>query len=101
MIGLTDILAARVQSDTNLWDQIVTFFSFEHLTLIYGAVGAGLLGICCGLLGCFIVLRKMSLMGDSIGHAVLPGICVAFIIMQTKNALAIFILVFSPPLNTS
>jgi len=90
MIRSMDILAARVQSDTTFWDQVVTFFSFEHITIVYGAIGAALLGICCGLLGCFIVLRKMSLMGDSIGHSVLPGICVAFIIMQTKSAVAIF-----------
>ncbi|MHC4444998.1 MAG: metal ABC transporter permease [Planctomycetota bacterium] len=91
MMFMADILASRVQSDAGIWDQVVTFFSFQHVTLVYGAIGAMLLGICCGLLGCFIVLRKMSLLGDSIGHAVLPGICVAFIVMQTKHAAAIFV----------
>jgi len=90
MTGYADILAARVESDAGFFEQVVTFFSFEHASLIYGAVGSIMLGVCCGLLGCFIVLRKMSLMGDSIGHAVLPGICVAFIVMQTKYAPAIF-----------
>jgi ABC-type Mn2+/Zn2+ transport system permease subunit len=32
----------------------------------------------CALLGCFLVLRRMSLLGDAISHAVLPGIVIAF-----------------------
>ncbi|MFY7904871.1 MAG: metal ABC transporter permease, partial [Burkholderiaceae bacterium] len=34
----------------------------------------------CGLLGCFLVLRRLSLLGDSLGHAVLPGIAVGFLV---------------------
>jgi len=87
---LPEVLAARVQSTASLTEQLSTFFSFQHISLVYAALGAVLLGVCCGLLGSFIVLRRMSLLGDSIGHAVLPGICLAFVVMQTKNALAIF-----------
>lgn len=91
MTGPMHILASRATSDATLLEQVATFFSFQHVTLVYGAIGAVLLGVCCGLLGCFIVLRKMSLIGDSIGHAVLPGICVAFVIMRTKSVGAIFL----------
>ena len=34
----------------------------------------------CGLLGCFMVLRRMSMMGDAISHAVLPGLAGAFLL---------------------
>lgn len=34
----------------------------------------------CALLGTFLVLRKMAMVGDAISHAVLPGIAVAFLI---------------------
>lgn len=34
----------------------------------------------CGLLGNFLVLRKQSLMGDAIAHAVLPGLVLAFLV---------------------
>ena len=34
----------------------------------------------CALLGSFLVLRRMSLMGDALSHAVLPGLAVAFIL---------------------
>jgi zinc/manganese transport system permease protein len=37
------------------------------------AVGAGPLGV-------FLVLRRMSLMGDAIGHAVLPGVAVGYMV---------------------
>lgn len=38
-----------------------------------------LVGITCGVLGVFIVLRNMSLLGDALSHSVLPGIVIAFI----------------------
>lgn len=36
--------------------------------------------VACALVGCFLVLRRMSLMGDAMSHAVLPGLVVAFIL---------------------
>ncbi|MCB0688275.1 MAG: metal ABC transporter permease [Saprospiraceae bacterium] len=39
-----------------------------------------MVGIMCGILGCFIVLRNMALIGDALSHAILPGIVVAFMI---------------------
>lgn len=40
-----------------------------------------LVGITCGILGAFIVLRNMSLIGDALSHAVLPGVVVAFLLV--------------------
>jgi len=37
-------------------------------------------GIICGVIGCFIILRGMALMGDSISHAVLPGVAISFML---------------------
>lgn len=34
----------------------------------------------CGILGCYLVLRRLSLLGDAISHAILPGIAVAFLL---------------------
>src|SRR5690625_865972 len=39
-----------------------------------------LLGIACGMVGCFIVLRGLSLMGDAISHAVLPGVAISYLL---------------------
>lgn len=38
-----------------------------------------LVAVTCGILGCFLILRKMALVGDAISHAVLPGIALAFL----------------------
>lgn len=35
-------------------------------------------GIICGIIGSFIILRGMSLMGDAISHAVLPGVALSY-----------------------
>ncbi len=39
-----------------------------------------LVAITCGLLGCYLILRKMAMVGDAISHAVLPGIVIAYLI---------------------
>lgn len=39
-----------------------------------------LVGIMSGIVGSFIILRGMSLMGDAISHAVLPGVAVAYML---------------------
>ncbi len=38
----------------------------------------------CGLLGCFLLLRKMTMVGDAISHAVLPGIAIAYLITDSR-----------------
>lgn len=43
-------------------------------------LAAVLVGIICGVIGCFIILRGMALMGDAISHAVLPGVVVAYML---------------------
>ena len=43
-------------------------------------VTAIVIGIVSGAVGCFIILRRMSLMGDAISHAVLPGVALSFIL---------------------
>ncbi|WP_175637135.1 metal ABC transporter permease [Oceanobacillus sojae] len=39
-----------------------------------------MVGIICGIVGCFIVLRGLALMGDAISHAVLPGVAISFLL---------------------
>lgn len=47
------------------------------LNAVFSAI---ILGIVSGVLGSFIVLRKMSLMGDALSHAVLPGVALSYIL---------------------
>ncbi|MDN2565509.1 metal ABC transporter permease [Aquibium sp. A9E412] len=53
------------------------------------AIGAALLGIISGVLGCFAVLRKQSLLGDTLSHAALPGVCLGFIVAGARDLGAI------------
>ncbi len=39
-----------------------------------------MVGIICGAIGCFIILRGMALMGDAISHAVLPGVALSYML---------------------
>ncbi len=43
------------------------------------------------LLGNFLVLRRMSLLGDAISHAVLPGLAAAFIFTGQRQGLVMFV----------
>lgn len=48
---------------------------------IRAIITSSMVGITCGVLGAFIVLRNMSLIGDALAHAILPGIFIAFILV--------------------
>ena len=41
----------------------------------------------CALLGTFLVLRRLALLGDAISHAVLPGIALAFLLTGERTPL--------------
>ncbi|MCS7034922.1 MAG: metal ABC transporter permease [Phycisphaerae bacterium] len=53
--------------------------------------GAVLLGVACGVLGSFVVLRRQSLLGDAIGHAVLPGVVCGFLAAGEKSTPALML----------
>ena len=42
----------------------------------------------CGLIGNYLILRRMSLVGDAISHSVLPGIAIAFLVARSRNSFA-------------
>ncbi len=52
-------------------------------------IGTALLGGMSGVVGSFAVLRGRSLVGDMLAHAALPGICLAFMLLQTKSLLGL------------
>ena len=43
------------------------------------------------MLGGFIVVRRMALVGDALSHAVLPGVALGFLWNLTKDPVAIFV----------
>lgn len=52
----------------------------------------GILSACsCAILGNYLVLRKLSLMGDAISHAVLPGLAIAFLLTESRDTWPMFV----------
>jgi manganese/zinc/iron transport system permease protein len=60
-------------------------------TLRNVALGSALLGIVSGVLGSFAMLRKQGLLGDTLAHAALPGICIAFLLTGAKDQIVLLI----------
>lgn len=55
------------------------------------ALTAVFTAISCAVLGAFLVLRKMTMVGDAISHAVLPGIAIAYLLSQSRASLPMFL----------
>lgn len=72
--SLTAILAVSFRAD-DLW------------VIATGALAAS----SCGVLGCFLLLRRLALLGDAISHAVLPGLALAFMLTGTRDAFPMLI----------
>lgn len=47
--------------------------------------------LACMLPGCFLLLRRMSLMSDALSHAVLPGIAIGFLLTQSRGNVVMFL----------
>jgi manganese/zinc/iron transport system permease protein len=75
LIGITALIALLFLP----FSQLVLHVNYDY-TLRTVALGGAILGIVSGVLGCFAVLRRESLMGDALSHAALPGVGVAFLV---------------------
>lgn len=89
----TPAIAARVGDvvETDIWRQAIRFFSLSDPALRLSLIGAILLGLNCGMLGSFVVVRRMALVGDTLSHAVLPGVALGFLYSMTKDPLVILV----------
>ncbi|MEC3881261.1 metal ABC transporter permease [Parapedobacter sp. 10938] len=61
------------------------FFTFSDPNVRYVVLGNVLLASSAAMVGAFILLQKKALIGDAVSHAVLPGICAAFLFSGSKN----------------
>lgn len=66
-------------SGKSLWETL------GHYNTRIVLLGTTILGICGGVVGVFMLLRKRSLVGDVVGHASLPGIAIAFLVMEAAH----------------
>ena len=53
-------------------------------------LAGALCALAAALLGNFLVLRRLSMLGDAVSHAVLPGLAAAFFISHSRSSLPMF-----------
>jgi len=64
---------------------LIEFLSFTDPNVRYVLLGTLLLTASAAMIGTFALLKNKVLVGDAVAHAVLPGVCIAFIVTGTKN----------------
>ncbi|MCC5930820.1 MAG: metal ABC transporter permease [Cyclobacteriaceae bacterium] len=72
-------------------ERLAEFLSFSDPILLSVTLGVVLLSSTSAIVGTFTFLRKQALVGDAVAHSVLPGICLAFIIGESKNPIYLII----------
>lgn len=63
------------------------WYAIDSWIVLVGVLAAA----ACALPGNFLVLQRMSLMGDAISHSVLPGLAIAFMVTQARSSIAMFV----------
>lgn len=66
-------------------NSLAEFLSFSNPNITFVVIGSILLTGSSAIVGSFTFLNKKALIGDAIAHAVLPGICLGFLLSGTKN----------------
>lgn len=90
---LSQAYAAKIgEITTTTWsEQAIRFLGFKDASIQIALIGVILLGVCCGLLGSFLVVRQKALFGDTLSHAVLPGVVIGFLWNMEKNPLTLLV----------
>jgi manganese/zinc/iron transport system permease protein len=50
-----------------------------------------LVAVACGLIGNYLILRRMALVGDAISHSILPGLAIAFLVSNSRGSGVMFL----------
>jgi manganese/zinc/iron transport system permease protein len=72
---------AELSLELPAWDELLRVLTLQDYNTRVVIVGTTLLGLAAGLVGTFLILRKRALLSDTLSHATLPGIALAFIVV--------------------
>ena len=72
-------------------ETLIEFLTFKYPNIKYVVFGTILLSVSSAVVGCFTFIKKKSLVGDVVSHAVLPGICIAFLASGSKDPFLLII----------
>lgn len=56
------------------------FLPFQYDYMLKAMWVSALIAGVCGFLSCFVILKRWSLMGDALSHAIVPGVAIAYLI---------------------
>lgn len=70
-------------------ETLFDFLSFSDPNVRLVTLGTVVLGAAAAVVGSFAFLRKRSLVGDAVAHAILPGIVLAYVIGESKHPLVL------------
>ena len=74
------------------WQRVMVEPWVENLPTTFWIVLMGfLITAACGLIGNYLILRRMALVGDAISHSVLPGLAIAFLLAHSLSTLPMFL----------
>lgn len=89
------IFAARIpipfQQQTDWLAQLLGWPATDAQNAFWTIAVGALCAICCALAGCFLVLRRMSLLGDALSHSVLAGIAGTYLVTGSVEAIPMLI----------
>lgn len=74
----------------NMVSDIFNSFPTDPDSLWIMAIGS-LVATACALVGCYLVLRRLAMLGDAISHSVLPGIVLAFLVSESRHVVPMVI----------
>ncbi len=74
------------------WQRVLVEPWTENLSTTFWIVLMGfLITAACGLIGNYLILLRMALVGDAISHSVLPGMAIAFLLADSLSTLPMFL----------
>lgn len=73
------------------WQRVVVApWTTEFATFGWIMLMGFLVTAACGLVGNYLLLRRLALMGDAVSHSVLPGLVISFLFSQSRGTLPMF-----------
>jgi len=60
-------------------------------TFVWIALMGFFVAASCGLIGNYLILRRMALVGDAISHSILPGMAIAFLLANSRSTSVMFV----------
>lgn len=62
----------------NLYDLFIA--PMQYPFMLRALITSVVVGVTCGIMGSYMLVKRWSLMGDAISHAVLPGVAIAYLL---------------------